>query len=79
MTSPAHQPAGEEEKAQNVVPAAAASALHEEMRKEEVEGISMCQQFSQEHASCIESMGLMFLHAASHVEASLRGLASSDT
>lgn len=51
-----------------------AGVLHEEMRKEEVEGISMCQRFSEDHAECIEAMGLMFLHAASHVEASMQAI-----
>lgn len=44
--------------------------LHEE-KKEEVEGIGMCQKFSEHHAHTIEAMGTMFRHAASHVEKSL--------
>lgn len=47
--------------------------LHRE-KKEEVEEISLCQKFSEHHAKRIESMGIMFRHAASHVERSLAAL-----
>lgn len=58
-------------------PAAATTAsnslLHDE-KKDEVEGIDLCQRFSDSNAARIESMGIMFLHAASHVEKSMLAL-----
>ena len=40
-------------------------------RKNEARGIAMCQTFLEHHAVTIESLGIMFMHAISHVEQSL--------
>ena len=49
------------------------SLLHDE-KKDEVEGIDLCQRFSDSNAERIDSMGIMFQHAASHVEKSMLAL-----
>lgn len=40
-------------------------------KKSESRGIAMCQTFLEHHAATIESLGVMFMHALSHVEQSL--------
>lgn len=47
-----------------------ASVLDAEKRSE-ARGIDMCQTFLEHHADTIQSLGIMFMHALSHVEQSL--------
>lgn len=55
---------------ENAESTSTSTILHEE-KKEEVEGIGLCQRFSEHHAKRMESMGVMFQHAVGHVRRSL--------
>lgn len=47
-----------------------------EEKNHEVHGIGLCQKFSEKNAQRIESMGIMFLHAVSHVQKSLLAISN---